>query len=75
MIEQATLNSRVLDDVPAEAFASSTASALRMVEAKVMFLPIPVLSFQDAFELEAEMNRRINLIGAELERQAAEALN
>ena len=75
MIEQATLNPSVLDDVPDEALAYATISAASMTEAKVMFVPIPVLNFQDALELEAEMNRRINLIGAELERQAAEALN
>lgn len=75
MIEQATLNPSVLDDVPDEALAYSIRSAVGMSEAKVMFVPIPVLNFQDAVELKAEMNRRANLIGAELERQAAEALN
>lgn len=75
MIEQATLNPSVLDDVPDEALAYSIRSAVGMTEAKVMFVPIPVLNFQDAIELKAEMNRRINLIGAELERQAAEMLS
>lgn len=75
MIEQATLNPSVLDDVPDEALAYSIRSAVGMTEAKVMFVPIPVLNFQDAIELKAEMNRRANLIGAELTRQAAEALN
>lgn len=75
MIEQATLNPSVLDDVPDEALAYSIRSAVGMSEAKVMFVPIPVLNFQDAVELKAEMNRRANLIGAELTRQAAEALN
>ena len=75
MIEQATLNPSVLDDVPDEALAYSIRSAVGMTEAKVMFVPIPVLNFQDAVELKAEMNRRANLIGAELTRQAAEALN
>mgnify|MGYP006368731163 FL=1 len=75
MIEQATLNPGVLDDVPDEALAYSIRSAVGMSEAKVMFVPIPVLNFQDAVELKAEMNRRANLIGAELTRQAAEALN
>ena len=75
MIEQATLNPGVLDDVPDEALAYSIRSAVGMTEAKVMFVPIPVLNFQDAVELKAEMNRRANLIGAELTRQAAEALN
>lgn len=75
MIEQATLNPSVLDDVPDEALAYSIGSAVGMTEAKVMFVPIPILNFQDAVELKAEMNRRANLIGAELTRQAAEALN
>ena len=75
MIEQATLNPSVLDDVPDEALAYSIRSAVGMAEAKVMFVPLPVLSLQDAVELKAEMNRRANLIGAELTRQAAEALN
>ncbi len=75
MIEQATLNPSVLDDVPGEALAYSIRSAVGMTEAKVMFVPLPVLNFQDAIELKAEMNRRADLIGAELTRQAAEALN
>lgn len=75
MIEQATLNPGVLDDVPAEALAYSFRSAFGMTEAKVMFVPLPVLSLQDAVELKAELSRRANLIGAELTRQAAEALN
>ena len=75
MIEQATLNPSVLDDVPDEALAYSIRSAVGMTEAKVMFVPIPVLNSQDAVELKAEMNRRANLIGAELERQAAETLS
>ena len=75
MIEQATFNPSVLDDVPDEALAYSIRSAVGMTEAKVMFVPIPVLNIQDAVELKAEMNRRADLIGAELTRQAAEALN
>ncbi len=75
MIEQATLNPSVLDDVPDEALAYAAISAASMIEAKVMFVSLPILSFQDAIELKAEMNRRANLIGAELTRQAAEALN
>lgn len=75
MIEQAALNPSVLDDVPAEALSYSIRSAYGMAEAKVMFVPLPVLNLQDAVELKAEMNRRANLIGAELERQAAETLS
>ena len=75
MIEQATLNPSVLDDVPDEALAYSIRSAVGMSEAKVMFVPIPVLNFQDAVELKAELRRRGDLIAIALERQAAEALN
>ena len=75
MIEQATLNPSVLDDVPGEALAYAAISAASMIEAKVMFVSLPVLSFQDALELKAELRRRGDLIAIALERQAAEALN